>query len=56
VGELVNSLLGKRAKRELSIKLLSGGDEIQAMSCDQIRKDIKGLYSTTIFILLNGGQ
>jgi hypothetical protein len=41
VGDLVGSLLGERAKGGLSIRLLSGCDEIQAMSCGQIRKDIK---------------
>jgi hypothetical protein len=56
VSDLIGSSLGERAKTWASIRLLSSSNDIQGLSCDMIRKEIKGIYSTTIFVLLNDGQ
>jgi hypothetical protein len=56
VSDLIGSSLGGRAKTWASIRLLSSSNDIQRLPCDRVRKEIKGAYSTTIFVLLSDGQ
>jgi hypothetical protein len=56
VSDLIGSRLAGRAKTWASIRLLSNLNDIQSLSCDMVQKEIKGTYSTTIFVLLSDGQ
>jgi hypothetical protein len=56
MSDLIGSSLGRRAKAWASIRLLSSSNDIQRLPCDLIRKEIKGIYSITIFVLLRDGQ
>jgi hypothetical protein len=56
VSDLIASRFAGRAKTWASIRLLSSLNDIQSLSCDMVQKKIKGVYSTTIFVLLSDGQ
>jgi hypothetical protein len=55
MGGLIGASLGGRTKPITSIRLLSSSDDIQKQTCDLVQKEIKGVYSTTLFVLLDGG-
>lgn len=55
VGDLIGARLGGRAKAGAPVRLLSSSRDIQKLTCDLVREEIKRGYSTTLFVLLNDG-
>jgi hypothetical protein len=56
MGDLIGASLDGRAKARASVRLLSSSRNIQKLTCDIIQEEIKGAYSTTVFVLLTDGQ
>jgi hypothetical protein len=56
LGELVGARLGVKPNGWASIRLLSSGRDVQQLPCEAVQKEIEGVYSTALFVLLTGGK